>query len=64
MVSSGMTILKYLEMENFKSYEGSVTLGPFRGFSAVVGPNGSGKSRYYDKPLQSDSILRLIHRQE
>lgn len=34
-----------IELENFKSYFGKTTIGPFdEEFSAVVGPNGSGKS--------------------
>ena len=32
-----------VELNNFKSYGGKTTLGPFRGdFCAVVGPNGAG----------------------
>ena len=34
--------LKELEIENFKSYEGKHTIGPFRSFTAIIGPNGSG----------------------
>ena len=34
--------LKQLEIENFKSYKGLVTIGPLQSFTAVVGPNGSG----------------------
>ena len=36
--------------ENFKSYKGSVTIGPFHDFTAVIGPNGAGKS----------SLLRIM----
>lgn len=42
------TQLKFLEIDNFKSYEGKVLIGPLRGFSAIVGPNGSGKSNLMD----------------
>jgi structural maintenance of chromosome 1 len=31
-----------IDTENFKSYGGKRTIGPFLGFSAVVGPNGAG----------------------
>jgi hypothetical protein len=32
-----------LELENFKSYKGKKTIGPFKSFTAIVGPNGAGK---------------------
>jgi structural maintenance of chromosome 1 len=31
-----------LELENFKSYKGKKTVGPFKDFTAIVGPNGAG----------------------
>ena len=34
--------LKYIEVENFKSYRGKQKIGPFNKFTAVIGPNGSG----------------------
>uniref|UniRef100_A0A0N5A320 Structural maintenance of chromosomes protein n=1 Tax=Parastrongyloides trichosuri TaxID=131310 RepID=A0A0N5A320_PARTI len=37
-----------LEIENFKSYKGKVTIGPFKEFTAIIGPNGSGKSNLMD----------------
>nr|XP_023886387.1 structural maintenance of chromosomes protein 1-like isoform X2 [Quercus suber] len=37
-----------LELENFKSYKGFQTIGPFYDFTAIVGPNGSGKSNLMD----------------
>ncbi|KAA0161340.1 hypothetical protein FNF28_05088 [Cafeteria roenbergensis] len=40
--------LDRLELENFKSYHGSHTIGPFRSFSCVCGPNGAGKSNVMD----------------
>jgi structural maintenance of chromosome 1 len=40
--------LECLEIENFKSYEGNVTIGPFGRFTAIIGPNGSGKSNLMD----------------
>lgn len=32
-----------IEVENFKSYKGQQTIGPFHQFTSVIGPNGSGK---------------------
>ena len=37
-----------LELTNFKSYKGTVTVGPFLDFTCIVGPNGSGKSNVMD----------------
>lgn len=34
--------LDRLEVENFKSYSGRHTVGPFRHFTAIIGPNGAG----------------------
>ena len=34
--------LKYIELENFKSYKGKQTIGPFKNFTAIIGPNGTG----------------------
>lgn len=35
-------------VENFKSYKGRQTIGPFKNFTAIIGPNGSGKSNLMD----------------
>lgn len=40
--------LKFIEMENFKSYRGHTIVGPLKEFTAVIGPNGSGKSNFMD----------------
>mmetsp|Transcript_25360 Transcript_25360/g.48677 ORF Transcript_25360/g.48677 Transcript_25360/m.48677 type:complete len:1374 (+) Transcript_25360:115-4236(+) len=59
-------------LENFKSYAGTKTIGPFhKCFSAVVGPNGSGKSNVIDamlfvfgkraKKLRLNKVSELIH---
>jgi structural maintenance of chromosome 1 len=40
--------LKALEVQNFKSYKGLHSIGPFSDFTAVIGPNGSGKSNLMD----------------
>ncbi|EPS63234.1 condensin complex components subunit, partial [Genlisea aurea] len=37
-----------LELENFKSYRGNQTIGPFSSFTAIIGPNGAGKSNLMD----------------
>ncbi|OMP03047.1 RecF/RecN/SMC [Corchorus capsularis] len=37
-----------LELENFKSYKGFQTIGPFSDFTAIIGPNGAGKSNLMD----------------
>ncbi|KAA0199123.1 SMC1A protein [Fasciolopsis buskii] len=34
--------LKYIELENYKSYKGRQIIGPFSTFTAIIGPNGSG----------------------
>jgi chromosome segregation protein len=40
--------LKSLEVLNFKSFKGEVTIPLDRGFTAITGPNGSGKSNCGD----------------
>lgn len=35
-------VLHRIEVENFKSYKGEITIGPLKTFNAVIGPNGSG----------------------
>ncbi|CAH9134035.1 unnamed protein product [Cuscuta epithymum] len=37
-----------LELENFKSYSGFQSIGPFYDFTAIIGPNGAGKSNLMD----------------
>ncbi|KAL9940643.1 hypothetical protein V8E36_000131 [Tilletia maclaganii] len=61
-----------LEVENFKSYRGRQTIGPFQSFTAVIGPNGSGKSNLMDaisfvlgvksSHLRSNQLRDLIYR--
>lgn len=36
-------VLHIIEVENFKSYRGKLTIGPLKPFTAVIGPNGSGQ---------------------
>ena len=43
--------LKTVEMENFKSFGGKVTVPLMEGYTAVTGPNGSGKSNITDAIL-------------
>jgi len=46
MVESGH--VQEVILENFKSYEGRVRVGPFKKFTCVVGQNGVGKSNLLD----------------
>uniref|UniRef100_A0A914MGP1 RecF/RecN/SMC N-terminal domain-containing protein n=1 Tax=Meloidogyne incognita TaxID=6306 RepID=A0A914MGP1_MELIC len=60
-----------LELENFKSFRGKQTIGPFKNFSAIIGPNGSGKSNLMDaisfvlgetaKNLRVKKLADLVH---
>ena len=40
--------IQRIELENFKSYKGFQTIGPFYDFTAIIGPNGAGKSNLMD----------------
>eukprot|EP00442_Polarella_glacialis_P052232 CAMPEP_0115079296 /NCGR_PEP_ID=MMETSP0227-20121206/18030_1 /TAXON_ID=89957 /ORGANISM="Polarella glacialis, Strain CCMP 1383" /LENGTH=1260 /DNA_ID=CAMNT_0002466785 /DNA_START=62 /DNA_END=3844 /DNA_ORIENTATION=- len=61
-------------LENFKSYEGRVQVGPFRKFTCIVGPNGAGKSNLMDaisfvlgvrtRHLRGDKLADLVHHKE
>lgn len=46
--TTSMGRLVRIEVENFKSYAGSQSIGPFKDFTAVIGPNGAGKSNLMD----------------
>lgn len=35
--------LDFIEIDNFKSYKGKISIGSLKHFTAVIGPNGSGK---------------------
>ncbi|XP_047539287.1 structural maintenance of chromosomes protein 4 [Vanessa atalanta] len=65
-------IITHIVNENFKSYAGVQTLGPFhKSFTSIIGPNGSGKSNVIDSMLfvfgyratkiRSKKISVLIH---
>lgn len=65
-------MIQSLVLENFKSYGGSVRIGPFhKRFSSIVGPNGSGKSNVIDamqfvfgrraKQLRHSKMSELLH---
>lgn len=66
--------VREVRLENFKSYEGEVRVGPFRSFTCVVGPNGAGKSNLIDaicfvlavetRALRSSRLQELIHRKD
>jgi len=61
-------------VENFKSYEGRVRIGPFKKFTCIVGPNGAGKSNLMEaisfvlgvqsRHLRGDRQQDLVHRKE
>jgi len=66
-----MLYLKGVELENFKSFKGEVTIPLVRGFTAITGPNGSGKSNIGDaiqfvlgtksnKNIRADNVRDLI----
>ncbi|KAI7812085.1 putative structural maintenance of chromosomes protein 1B, partial [Triplophysa rosa] len=40
--------LRQLDVENFKSWRGKQTIGPFKRFDCIIGTNGSGKSNVMD----------------
>ncbi|KAJ3044213.1 hypothetical protein HDV00_002891 [Rhizophlyctis rosea] len=59
-------------LNNFKSYAGTVEIGPFhKSFTSIVGPNGSGKSNVIDsllfvfgfkaKKIRQGKLSELIH---
>ncbi|KAF9360946.1 Structural maintenance of chromosomes protein 1 [Mortierella sp. AD094] len=64
--------LHRIELENFKSYKGHQTIGPFNDFTCVIGPNGAGKSNLMDAisfvlgvksaQLRSSQLRELIYR--
>ncbi|KAA3675760.1 structural maintenance of chromosome 4 [Paragonimus westermani] len=64
-----------IDSENFKSYGGFRSMGPFhKNFSCIIGPNGSGKSNVIDSMLfvfgyratkvRSKKLSQLIHHSE
>ncbi|KAI8346478.1 putative SMC1-chromosome segregation protein [Mortierella sp. GBAus27b] len=64
--------LHRIELEDFKSYKGAQTIGPFNDFTCVIGPNGAGKSNLMDaisfvlgvksSQLRSSQLRELIYR--
>jgi structural maintenance of chromosome 4 len=68
-------MITQMDLENFKSYAGVVTIGPFdKNMTSVVGPNGSGKSNVIDamlfvfgfraKQMRQNKVSELIHSSE
>eukprot|EP00768_Dysnectes_brevis_P004155 gnl/Dysnectes_brevis/2963_a3644_710.p1 GENE.gnl/Dysnectes_brevis/2963_a3644_710~~gnl/Dysnectes_brevis/2963_a3644_710.p1 ORF type:complete len:1242 (-),score=281.18 gnl/Dysnectes_brevis/2963_a3644_710:34-3759(-) len=68
-------VIEKLVLENFKSYAGRHTIGPFtKTFTAIVGPNGSGKSNIIDsllfvfgwraRKLRQPKLKDLIHKSD
>eukprot|EP01117_Protostelium_nocturnum_P006632 TRINITY_DN2388_c0_g1_i1.p1 TRINITY_DN2388_c0_g1~~TRINITY_DN2388_c0_g1_i1.p1 ORF type:complete len:1232 (-),score=660.40 TRINITY_DN2388_c0_g1_i1:54-3749(-) len=72
MVANGF--IDRLEVENFKSYRGKQTIGPFRQFQSIIGPNGAGKSNLMDAisfvlgintaQLRGSNLSDLVWREE
>ena len=66
--------LVQLELDNFKSYAGQQTIGPFDNFTCIIGPNGAGKSNMMDAisfvlgvqstHLRSSHLRELIFRKD
>ncbi|XP_074839795.1 structural maintenance of chromosomes protein 1B isoform X1 [Carettochelys insculpta] len=66
-----MGYLKLLLLDNFKSWRGQQSIGPFMKFNCIIGPNGSGKSNIMDAlsfvmgertaNLRVKSVRELIH---
>lgn len=48
-----------LELQDFKSYRGKQTIGPFSKFTAIVGPNGSGEL-FIHYPSSSGKVEDII----
>lgn len=46
--TNGRLLLRWLEIENFKSFYGRHVLGPLGNCVAIAGPNGAGKSNVID----------------
>lgn len=45
-------IIREIVLDNFKSYQGRQSIGPFhKRFTSIVGPNGSGKSNLIESLL-------------
>ncbi|XP_070213062.1 structural maintenance of chromosomes protein 4-like [Littorina saxatilis] len=74
-VNGPRLMITHIVNENFKSYAGVQTLGPFhKSFTSIVGPNGSGKSNVIDSMLfvfgyrankiRSKKVSVLIHNSE
>ena len=69
-MGEGMHLIR-MELENFKSFGGEVTIPLEEGFTAITGPNGSGKSNTLDalefvlgpkstKSLRAENVTQLI----
>lgn len=56
-----MGYLERLELENFKSYKGKHTIGPFMRFTAIIGPNGCGKNLAFDSTRFCFTVLMCLN---
>ncbi|CAE8604505.1 unnamed protein product, partial [Polarella glacialis] len=69
-----MGFVHEIVVDNFKSYQGRVQIGPFKKFTCVIGPNGAGKSNLMDaisfvlgvqaRQLRSERLRDLVYRKE
>lgn len=53
------SFLEFIEIVNFKSYRGTIKIGPLKQFSAVIGPNGSGKKDKAAKCARCEKVLHV-----
>lgn len=49
-----------LEVTNFKSYGGTLTIGPFKDFTCVIGPNGSGAVHARARPGTASRPVKAV----
>lgn len=54
-----MGFLKQLDVENFKSWRGKQTIGPFKRFNCIIGTNGSGKVKLV---IEANWVAKLLLR--
>jgi len=50
-MSQPRAFLKFIEVENFKSYGPYQRIGPLKPFTAVIGPNGSGFNEHFTRQV-------------
>lgn len=53
--------LKHIEVENFKSYKGKLTIGPLKSFTAVVDAVEDGNEKSFMRSVQGSSSEHRIN---